>query len=689
MRSKLSLLVIATLTLLLLPTEAHAQRAKRLKVHIGSTPPGAAIDVDGERQSKTTPAWVQVPRGDHKLRLELSGYAPLEEQISVTRAGKKLAFNLTALGMIELHAADDTAAGATVLIDGQEAGTIPVTGVVLPGRHQVVVRREGYHDWEREIEAVGGQTYASDITLRALPPPTGEILVAADVSGAQVFLDGAAAGMTPTIIEAAPGPHALEIRATGLEPHSETVTVASGSRVTVNATLRPQRPPSGTLLVLTVPEGSTVLVDGQERGAAPVTIPDLPVGTHLVEARRTGYEGDSQTVEVQEGRQATVRVELRTAARGGLRVTSTVPGAEVLLDGQSIGTAPVSQGEIEAGEHTVVVRAQGHRDWERRVTVRPSVELLVEATPDGFGRLNVTADVEGAEVVIDGTVVGPAPLQNHELATGDHTVEIRAPGHRAYSSNIVVEANGTNTIAAQLATPAAAPSTDLAPEIRSDRSGPRYTRAGFPPPPGSVAIDAAWGWPYIVGAYRLGIGVWDGASWARLGVGLEVRSTVYLTEIDLRLAFGTRFARIVRIGAELALGIAVGPDYDGVTSENRAGFIMNLIVTEAIALRRVAFGIHERLEFYVDTHGQVGSNGLVRDVMARVFIGAFVEVPVHRNINVWAQADYAPIQPDQPERRNLCGDAWVPANAITEGGCTHWMNDVNVNVQAGVGFRFR
>jgi len=209
------------------------------------------------------------------------------------------------------------------------------------------------------------------------------------------------------------------------------------------------------------------------------------------------------------------------------------------------------------------------------------------------------------------------------------------------------------------------------------------TRAGFSPPPFTVSIDGAWGWPYLAGAYRLGLGVWDGVPWGRLGIGLEVRSSVWVTEIDLRLAFGVRFARVIRIGAELGLGVAVG-SYPGGIAPNvtPAGFILNLTVTEAIALRQVAFGITERLEFWVDTPVEInaGNTGLGRDINARVFVGGFVEIPVHRLVNIFVQADYAP---KQAERHILCGDTW-------NGGCPHsWMRDINLNVQAGVGVRLR
>lgn len=162
-----------------------------------------------------------------------------------------------------------------------------------------------------------------------------------------------------------------------------------------------------------------------------------------------------------------------------------------------------------------------------------------------------------------------------------------------------------------------------------------------------------------------------------------MRSAYWVTELDFRLRFGTRFARVVRIGAELGLGAAIGADYDTVTAENRAGFILNLILTESIVLNPVAFGLTQRLEVFVDTHGQEGSDGLIRHSGARVFVGGFVEVSVHRMVHVFVLADYAPAQ---TSRHIYCADAW-------DGGtdsCPHgWMRDINLNVQAGIGLRFR
>lgn len=684
MRQTTTFLIAATIIITTFSNRAEAERRRGgLRVQINSTPPGAAIHIDDEPRG-TTPSWVDLPRGTHQLRLGLDGHAPLEQELSVTRAWARFNFDLVALGRIEIRARDDTANGAAVTIDGEAVGSIPLTHELIPGRHSYTVSREGFHDETRWFEIAGGQTYSTDLSLRPVPPPTGEILVVSDVTGAAVFLDSSPAGTTPTIVETAPGEHSVEVRSEGFESQSQTTTVESGGRVTVNITLRPERPPGGTLLVLTEPEAARVFIDGQEHGTSPATVGELLVGTHIVEARAEGYESATERVEVEVGRQATVRLALEEIPRGaGLRVACTVEGAEVLLDGRAIGQTPLTERNIEPGEHLIVVRAQGHNEWERRLMLESGVELMLEVDLGAMGRLNISANVEGAEIIIDGVVAGTSPLNDHEISTGDHTIEIRAEGRAPFSTTVTVDAGATNTVTAQLqsetAEGGAGPSQAERPA--PDRSGHRFNRSGFPPPPFVLSFDAGWGWPYLIGWYRLGLGVWDGLDWARIDIGLEVRSSFWVTEIDARLRFGTRFARIMRVGLELGLGGSVGRSFDS-TNENRAGFIMNLLLTEGFEVGPVAFGLTQRMEFYIDTHGETGMTGLVRQVGARVFVGGFVEARVHRMVHVYVLADYAP---GQKARRILCASSWDPvANE-----CSHsWMRDINLAVQAGVGFRF-
>ncbi|HBQ15763.1 MAG TPA: S-layer protein, partial [Myxococcales bacterium] len=67
----------------------------------------------------------------------------------------------------------------------------------------------------------------------------GSVLVAGDVPGAQILIDGQARGTTPMVVDGLPeGPHQVEIRADGLPPHSEQVFIRAGQRATVSPDLR-------------------------------------------------------------------------------------------------------------------------------------------------------------------------------------------------------------------------------------------------------------------------------------------------------------------------------------------------------------------------------------------------------------------------------------------------------------------
>lgn len=59
--------------------------------------------------------------------------------------------------------------GAAVLVDGRRVGRTPYLGESFePGRHDVVVTREGYTSWRRNIELVEGEGRLYSVTLRPL-----------------------------------------------------------------------------------------------------------------------------------------------------------------------------------------------------------------------------------------------------------------------------------------------------------------------------------------------------------------------------------------------------------------------------------------------------------------------------------------------------------------------------------------
>ncbi|MCO4768722.1 MAG: PEGA domain-containing protein [Deltaproteobacteria bacterium] len=118
-------------------------------------------------------------------------------------------------------------------------------------------------------------------------------------------------------------------------------------------------------------------------------------------------------------------------ATGILDVQANVEDAFVLLDGEPVGQIPFLE-IIEAGEYELTVTRDGFEDYVETISLKADTSLevraqLVRIEPG----LEVTVDVDGAVVALDGEQIGtgrkvlmdPAPRGKHEL-----TVESEAYG---------------------------------------------------------------------------------------------------------------------------------------------------------------------------------------------------------------------------------------------------------------------
>lgn len=114
----------------------------------------------------------------------------------------------------------------------------------------------------------------------------------------------------------------------------------------------------GTLAVTTTPVGATVVIDGEQRGRAPMTI-ELAAGDHVLQV---GLDGSSRTIpfKVTPGAQVSQVIDLPkvVAATGQLQIRTEPSGARVSVDGQKKGLSPVTVEGLTPGSHTVTVDGQ-------------------------------------------------------------------------------------------------------------------------------------------------------------------------------------------------------------------------------------------------------------------------------------------------------------------------------------------
>lgn len=639
--------------------DVQAQRRVRtVRVNVESQPPGATVYVDDPASAPlgTTPLRnVRIPRGRHTLIFKLAGHADATLAVDARRHRETFRAELRAQSVIEVTAAHEDTAGAAVRIDGQPVGNVPHREIVEPGRHMVQVSREGFVTFTQWVELQGGQVLTLPVRLERERPRTGSLLVAADVNGAEVLLDGEVRGTTPTLIEDVPaGQHRVEVRAPGLEPRQETVLVEMGRRATVTVRLRPEAPPSGSLVIAANVTGAVVTVDGEVRGRTPVTLTEIPVGEHIVEISAEGYQAAQRTVTVEEGTQRALQIELTAAPRppGQIVVRSTTEGATVLVDGEERGVAPVIVRDVGEGTHAIVVRADGYRDYRTTCRVAPGqdCEIDAELVPRGVA-VRVTANARGAVLVVDGQEVGPLPYEG-EVPAGTHSVEVRAPGHRPHRETLrFVPAPEPRTLEVALLPDGPTPE-DRAAELAERRRIHRgtVTHTGAVLPDDQVALDVSVGWPYAVQA-RLGIGIFR-----FLDAGVTIRSFVRMTEFEGRVRLGYRPIERVSVGLQGRIGGGVG-----LRKANTGFFSIEGLSTLHFA-DRAAATLVVALDFssddypYAETDHDTRLMTGGRQNLWRFRLGLRLDAVVTRYWNLFGQFDAIAAQTD--DGRRLYGDVF-------------------------------
>jgi len=124
----------------------------------------------------------------------------------------------------------------------------------------------------------------------------------------------------------------------------------------------------GGMELQSLPDGSSVTVNGEYRGKTPLNLNGLSSGTYTVTFSRFGYREQSVLVRVGQGEVAEVTIKLMPEG-GTLAVNSTPPGARVLLDGTDAGISPVVLENVSTGNHTVTLEKDGYLTTVKQVWI--------------------------------------------------------------------------------------------------------------------------------------------------------------------------------------------------------------------------------------------------------------------------------------------------------------------------------
>ncbi len=148
----------------------------------------AHVFLDGVDMGEVPVTIKDVKPGDHFVEVRAAGYQTREEKVTVNKGSSntlKLDLNKIATAEAKIKVVSSVV-GADAYIDGAPIGKVPAEQEVSSGKHFVVVKLDGYKDFEVEIEIEAGQTKTVPAELKQVA----RLRVISTPPGATVLING-------------------------------------------------------------------------------------------------------------------------------------------------------------------------------------------------------------------------------------------------------------------------------------------------------------------------------------------------------------------------------------------------------------------------------------------------------------------------------------------------------------------
>jgi len=282
------------------------------------------------------------------------------------------------------------------------------------------------------VAAAVGAAFWLNAHPSAAAPATGSLTVESEPSGARVFVDGSARGMTPLTIALVEGKHQLRLQEgtrtqeipLAIKPDATVVHhitwPADGAAAALGATA------TGSLRIVSEPSAAAVTIDSIDRGSTPLTVAGLSVGQHEVLVR-TGGKTQRRTLQVDANTTTSLVISgVESGTPSGWLSAATSAPLRIFESGRLVGSTESDRIMLPAGEHTFEFSSDALGFSATRTVSIGAGQTASVALPMPQVTVSLNA-VPWAQVWVDGQALGATPIGDFKTNIGTHEVIFRHP----------------------------------------------------------------------------------------------------------------------------------------------------------------------------------------------------------------------------------------------------------------------
>ncbi|MBN1410916.1 MAG: PEGA domain-containing protein [Spirochaetales bacterium] len=214
------------------------------------------------------------------------------------------------------------------------------------------------------------------------------VRIEANVTDADVYIDGKFVGQTPISLSLSRGAHNLRLSKAGFQDYNVRINVTRKTSYKYNMkksgeainTPVPIEPTSGvfTQFKLRIDaniRGATVFIDNVQRGRTPFTML-IPVGTYNLRVTAPGYTDYNERIAISADSNFNITLE-ESVKYYTLQVTANVKGARLYINGHDSGKTPVSL-NLAAGDYQIRVSYKNFADFEQVIRLDHDMRINAE-----------------------------------------------------------------------------------------------------------------------------------------------------------------------------------------------------------------------------------------------------------------------------------------------------------------------